>query len=103
DAPAANQALCALAACPGQALPFLQERLRAADSVDPGRIARLVVELDHRRFTVREQASRDLADLAELAEPTLTQAVAGRLPPAARGRPLSFTRARRSPPDRARR
>jgi hypothetical protein len=81
DASRAFDALTALAAQPRQAVPWLRERVRLVPRVDNGRIARLIADLDSDRFETREQASRGLEKLAELAEPALEQARAN--PPSA--------------------
>ena len=50
-----------------------------ADShVDPGRLARLLADLDHRRFAVRERASRELERLGHPLGVALRRALAGR-------------------------
>jgi WD40 repeat protein len=65
-----------LAGAPGQALPFLDERLRAAKPADASekKIAALIRQLDDESFTVREQATQELANLGLAARPQLQQA-----------------------------
>jgi hypothetical protein len=75
DASKAAKALWALAGCPHQAIPYLKGNLRPA-SVESARVARLLEELDHDDFAVRERASRELLDLADVAEPALRKALA---------------------------
>jgi hypothetical protein len=72
------QALGSLAAAPEQAVPFLQARLRPAPSVESSRLVRLVADLDHDRFEVRRQATAELEQLGELAEPILRQTLTAR-------------------------
>src|SRR5206468_2023331 len=76
-AAAAYRAVWKLASAPGQALPFLRERLRPAVAADEQRLARLVQQLDSSAFEERQQAMRQLEQLAELAEPALRRALAG--------------------------
>jgi hypothetical protein len=81
DAVRAYQALRCLAAVPGQAVPFVKERLRPPDSDEARlrrRIERWVADLDSGRYAVRQQASAALANLGELAGPALRQALEGR-------------------------
>ena len=74
DAARAYAAISSLTARPESAVPLLRERLRRAD-LEPRRISQLIADLDSNRFTVREQATRDLTVLGELAEPALRKAL----------------------------
>jgi dipeptidyl aminopeptidase/acylaminoacyl peptidase len=74
DGARAYRAVCALAASPRQAVPFLKERLRPA-TVGTAQVGRLLADLDADDFAVREQATRDLAGLGKLAEPALRRAL----------------------------
>ncbi len=76
DAACAYEAILALAAAPDATVALLAGRLRPV-TFDRARVARLVAELDHDEFAVRQQASAELAQLAELAEPALRQALQG--------------------------
>ena len=58
DASLAYTGMWRLAADPQHAVPFLRERLRALPVPD-GRMARLIADLDSKRFRVREQASTE--------------------------------------------
>jgi RNA polymerase sigma factor (sigma-70 family) len=81
DAGKAYRAIGVLAAAPGQAVPFLAERVRPAAAPDAKRVAKLLAELDDERFEVREQASRELQGLGRLVEPALVKpSPAGRRP-----------------------
>jgi hypothetical protein len=73
DPEKADQLTAYLVARPGLALPLLRQRLRPV-CLDPGQLPRLIADLDHRRFAVRERASRELERLEECAEGALCQA-----------------------------
>jgi hypothetical protein len=75
DAPRAQQAVGILAAVPGQALPFLRQRLQPIRPADPKRLARLLAGLDGDDFRERERAGADLEGLGEAAEPALRRAL----------------------------
>jgi hypothetical protein len=77
DPAKADQLTAYLVARPGLALSLLRQRLRPV-CLDPGQLPRLIADLDHRRFAVRERASRELERLEECAEGALCQARAGR-------------------------
>jgi len=68
DAGKAHDALWALVAAPGQALPFLAERLKPAD---PAVVAALIADLENEQFRVRQKASEDLEKLDAAAIPAL--------------------------------
>jgi hypothetical protein len=76
DASRAYRAIYALAAVPGASVPFLRQRLRPVPVPDPGRIARLVADLDSGQFSVRKQASLELEKLGVLAERALREKLA---------------------------
>jgi WD40 repeat protein len=77
DSARAYRAMQALAAAPGQAVPFLGRQLRAAPTPDPKRLARLIADLDDDQFEVRERATRELEDLGSSAGPVLRKALDG--------------------------
>jgi WD40 repeat protein len=81
DPRTAYQAVLGMARAGGQAAAFLKGRLGAALPADPGRLARLIKQLDDKRFAAREQATRELARLGRLAEPELRAVLAA--PPSA--------------------
>jgi RNA polymerase sigma factor (sigma-70 family) len=66
DAQAAYQAIAALAAAPGQAVPFLSEKLKPAAAPDPALVAQLIADLDSKNFAARQKAAAALEKLAEL-------------------------------------
>jgi WD40 repeat protein len=71
DAPKAHRALWALAAAPQQSLPLLQDRVRPVPPLEPAHLRRLIADLDHDRFEVREKATKELKALDERAVPAL--------------------------------
>jgi hypothetical protein len=68
---------------PGAIARFGTVRFREVGCLD---LARLIADLDDERFPVREQASGELARLAESAKPALQQALAAGPSPEARRR-----------------
>jgi RNA polymerase sigma factor (sigma-70 family) len=77
DAAAAYRAVCALAAAPAEAAPFLKERLLTPPAVDAEKVARLIADLDSERFAERDRATAELEKLGEAAAPALRRALAG--------------------------
>lgn len=77
DAMKAFHAMRTLGASPRQAVDWFRERLRPA-SVDAQRIARLIRNLDDKEFPVRQQASKELIELGDLATDSLNEALASR-------------------------
>jgi WD40 repeat protein len=76
DVARAHRAVWALAGAPRQSVPFLRDRLKPAPRAEPGRIKQLIADLDHRRFAVRAQAAKELAELSDGAGPALRKALA---------------------------
>jgi RNA polymerase sigma factor (sigma-70 family) len=77
----AYRAVQRLAAAPEQSIAFLRQHLKPVEAVDSEthkKIDRLITELDSTRFAVREKATQELTLAEELAEPALSQALAGR-------------------------
>jgi hypothetical protein len=56
-------------------MTLLKEKVRPVAAPEPGRLARLMSELDDEAFAVRERATRELEDLGELARPALEAAL----------------------------
>jgi hypothetical protein len=77
DAAGAHRAVWRLAGR-AEAVAFLEKRLRPAADVDPRRLARLIASLDASGFTEREEASRELEVLGDLAGPLLRKALEGK-------------------------
>jgi RNA polymerase sigma factor (sigma-70 family) len=75
DAQAAYQAIAVFAAAPGQAVPFLGEKLKPAAAPDAKLVAQLIADLDSNNFAVREKATAALEQRAELVVPALRAAL----------------------------
>jgi WD40 repeat protein len=78
DATAAYRAMARLTAAPEQAVPWVRQRLQPAPEVEPGRLGRLITELQSKRYVMRSKAIADLEELDELAEPALRKLLANR-------------------------
>jgi WD40 repeat protein len=78
DAARAARAVWALAAMPEHSVPLLRQRLRPVARVEAARLARLVADLGHERYAVRQQATRELEQLGDVAEAALQQALEGK-------------------------
>ena len=70
NAEKAGRAIFALVDSPAESLELLRKRLKAA-SVTPEQLQKLITDLDHPRFAMREQAGIDLAALGPAAEAAL--------------------------------
>jgi HEAT repeat protein len=62
----------------GDAVALLGKRLQALDGPSPGRIERLLKDLDNDDFAVREKATAALAALGKAAEPRLREVLRGK-------------------------
>ena len=67
-----------LIAAPADAFLCLRFRLKPVEGMDEKAIERLVADLDSDNFAVREQATKKLRKLGELAEPACRKALASR-------------------------
>jgi len=76
DATKARQGVQKLSAAPGQAVPFLSERLKPAARIDPEKITGWIADLDSEKFTVRRDAAVNLLKVGEQAVPALQKALA---------------------------
>src|SRR5688500_15739886 len=83
DVRAAYDAMAGLAQAPGQAVPYLRNRLRRETPVDEKAARRGLDVLDADDFSVRERASRELAELGEGAEQLLRERLSARRSPEA--------------------
>ena len=66
DAEKADLAVWSMAAAPGDAVPFLKERLRPAARPDAGRLKRLLGDLDSANFRTRSAAAAEIEAHGEL-------------------------------------
>jgi len=80
EAPKAYQAIWTLTAAPEQAVTLLKQRLRPVAPADPQRLTRWIGDLNSHEFAIREQASKNLEDLAELAKPELRKCLQNQPP-----------------------
>jgi hypothetical protein len=78
DAAKAYQAVALLSAAPNSTVVFLRKHLRPAQSVEAGRIEKLIKELDNNQFEVRQKASGELERLGEVAVPPARKALQGK-------------------------
>src|SRR5262249_28717005 len=76
EAARAYRAVRALADAPGDAVPFLRERLRPVPGPDPKHIERLVADLGSGSFADRQKATAELERLGFFAAPALRAALA---------------------------
>ena len=77
DAKVAYRSIRLLIEAPERSVPLLRERLRPAPAPDAKRIEQLLRGLDSNRFTERENASKELERLADVAAPALRKLLAG--------------------------
>jgi WD40 repeat protein len=75
-----HAALWTLSATGQPTVPFLKERLPRAAAIDGKRIRQLIADLDSAQFQKRQAASKQLADLEEMAVPALRAALKANLP-----------------------
>jgi len=80
DARQAYGAIRRLAGDPDRAAPYLARRLRPAARIDDNRVAHLIADLENKRFSERDKAARELAQLGDRAFPALGKALEGKLP-----------------------
>jgi WD40 repeat protein len=74
----AYQSLCDLRAFPDQTIPFLERHLKPVPIADAKRVAEALRNLDNDKFTVRDQAAKELESLGEAAESPLRKALEGK-------------------------
>lgn len=86
DARQAFRALQRLLTNPKQAVALLKERVQRIAVVKPTKIDRLVADLGNEKFAVRENATSQLRELGDLAEPALCAALTGKPSPEMRRR-----------------
>jgi RNA polymerase sigma factor (sigma-70 family) len=86
DPSRAWRAACTLAAASKQTLVWMQKHLGNAPLADPKRITQFLTDLDSGTYAVRQQATRELEKLGELAEPALRKLLEGKPGPEVRRR-----------------
>jgi len=86
DAPKAYAASWKLVASANDAVRMLRGHLSATPGVPPEKLRQLVDDLDSNQFARRQTASRELADLEELALPALQEALKSDVSPEKRQR-----------------
>jgi RNA polymerase sigma factor (sigma-70 family) len=79
DAARAHRALWTLAADPIRSVPFLGKALEPYEKPD-AQLERMIADLDHVRFEVRQKAVADLEKVLGRAEPALRKVLAGKPP-----------------------
>jgi RNA polymerase sigma factor (sigma-70 family) len=75
DAPRGYQAMRILVLSPADAVTVLAAHLHPAAAPDAKRIDKLIANLDSETFATRDAATKDLAQLVDLAEPALRRAL----------------------------
>jgi WD40 repeat protein len=84
EATRAFDAIGVLLSSPKQTLSLLRRRLHPAQPVPTKQIDHWVADLDNPKFRLREEATRQLEETLELAEPSLRRLLAGQPSPEAR-------------------
>jgi RNA polymerase sigma factor (sigma-70 family) len=76
----ANECMWTLIGAPGQAVPFLSEKLKPIAALDAERFARLLKKLESDQFSEREEATQELKKLGDAIEPALRKALQEKVP-----------------------
>jgi hypothetical protein len=93
DGPRPQAAMAALQRAGRQTAEYAGKRLGPATAPPPLAVTRLLADLDHDSFEVREEATRQLADRIDLVAPAVRAALAKEQPPEARRRLEALRRA----------
>jgi hypothetical protein len=81
DAARAYRAMMRMRASPSTTLTFLKKQLPpAAEKIDVAKLERLLRDLSSDKFSVREKASKEMAQFSEASEPLLRKALAKNAP-----------------------
>jgi hypothetical protein len=80
DDPEVSMAIRRLVSAGSQAVQFLQRRLPPVAAKDAERVEELITALDDDTYEVREKASEELMQRAQVAAPALRKKLQGRLP-----------------------
>lgn len=86
DSSKAHAALGRLIGSPKNSVAFLEKQLQATKTVDAKRMERLIADLGHAQFQVREKAANELQAMGDVAAPALRQALAANPPAESRQR-----------------
>src|SRR5438445_5051879 len=86
NSPKAYLAVWKLSLADQQSVPFLRERLRPSQAPPPAHVTKLLADLDSEKFAIREKATQQLTDLAELVESALREQLASKPSPEVRRR-----------------
>ena len=78
--------MLALASGSAQSVLFVCKHLQPEVAPDPERLQKLIADLDSEQFTVRDQATKELEALGDLAGPALRKSLEGDPPPETRRR-----------------
>src|SRR5262245_10951262 len=78
DATRAYRTIARLASEGDEAVSFLKKRLRPVTEKDAAAVRRLVADLEHARFVVREKATKEIRKLGTLARPVLEAVLEGK-------------------------
>jgi WD40 repeat protein len=78
DAARAARALTRLQAAPLEAVALVRRQVQPVAAIDPKKLERLIKDLDSADFSLRQQATVELAKLGYLAEPSLRTALKNR-------------------------
>jgi WD40 repeat protein len=89
DGAQSHAAIVGLIRAPHSSVPFLKDRLQPVTAPSAERLEQLIADLDNDRFAVREKASGELAQLAELAETALRGVLEGKPSPETRERVIA--------------
>jgi WD40 repeat protein len=75
DAKQAHAAIWGLIGAPELTLPLFRERLRPAEAPPTEKLKQLISDVDNEEFAKRNTANKELAELEELAEPAMREAL----------------------------
>jgi WD40 repeat protein len=78
DPATAYQAMGKLLHVPGVAVPLLKEHLQPVSEAEVSRVARLIADLNHDRYSIREEAMAELTGLGDVIVPALLKTLGGK-------------------------
>jgi hypothetical protein len=86
NAAKAYQAMLALASSPARSVALVRKHLQPAVAPDAERLQKLIADLDSEKFAARNQATKELKALGDLASPALRKSLEGDTSPETRRR-----------------